>query len=79
MKLTKKHMTKFDFVAKKIFVFTMLALVLTIAFVLPLKNSINTKCDELVNEVQSLEVNKDVLLKDLEEIDNPTTEMKNDD
>ena len=78
MKLTKKHMTKFDFIAKKIFFFTMLALVLTIAFVLPLKNSINSKCDELLNEVQSLEVNRTVLLNDLNELDNPTTEMKND-
>lgn len=78
MKLTKKHMTKFDFIAKKIFFFTMLALVLTIAFVLPLKNSINSKCDELLSEVQSLEVNRTVLLNDLNELDNPTTEMKND-
>ena len=78
MKLTKKHMTKFDFIAKKIFFFTMLSLVLTIAFVLPLKNSINSKCDELLNEVQSLEVNRTVLLNDLNELDNPTTEMKND-
>ena len=78
MKLTKKHMTKFDFIAKKIFFFTMLALVLTISFVLPLKNSINSKCDELLSEVQSLEVNRTVLLNDLNELDNPTTEMKND-
>ena len=78
MKLTKKHMTKFDFIAKKIFFFTMLALVLTIAFVLPLKNSINSKCDELLSEVQSLEVNRTVLLNDLNELDNPTTEMKKD-
>ena len=78
MKLTKKHMTKFDFIAKKIFFFTMLALVLTIAFVLPLKNSINSKCDELLSEFQSLEVNRTVLLNDLNELDNPTTEMKND-
>ena len=78
MKLTKKHMTKFDFIAKKIFFFTMLALVLTVAFVLPLKNSINSKCDELLNEVQSLEVNRTVLLNDLNELDNPTTEMKKD-
>ena len=78
MKLTKKHMTKFDFIAKKIFFFTMVALVLTIAFVLPLKNSINSKCDELLSEVQSLEVNRTVLLNDLNELDNPTTEMKND-
>ena len=78
MRLTKKHMTKFDFIAKKIFFFTMLSLVLTIAFVLPLKNSINSKCDELLNEVQSLEVNRTVLLNDLNELDNPTTEMKND-
>ena len=78
MKLTKKHMTKFDFIAKKIFFFTMLALVLTIEFVLPLKNSINSKCDELLSEVQSLEVNRTVLLNDLNELDNPTTEMKND-
>ena len=78
MKLTKKHMTKFDFIAKKIFFFTLLALVLTIAFVLPLKNSINSKCDELLSEVQSLEVNRTVLLNDLNELDNPTTEMKND-
>jgi hypothetical protein len=79
MKLTKKHMTKFDFIAKKIFVFTMLSLVLTIAFLLPLKNSINAKCDELINEVQSLQVDKSVLLNDLNEIDNPTTLMKNED
>lgn len=78
MKLTKKHMTKFDFIAKKIFFLTMLALVLTVAFVLPLKNSINSKCEELVSEVQSLEVNRTVLLNDLNELDNPTTEMKND-
>lgn len=78
MKLTKKHMTKFDFIAKKIFFFTMLSLVLTVAFVLPLKNSINSKCDELINEVQSLEVNRTVLLNDLNELDNPTTEMKKD-
>ena len=78
MKLTKKHMTKFDFIAKKIFFFTMLSLVLTVAFVLPLKNSINSKCEELVSEVQSLEVNRTVLLNDLNELDNPTTEMKND-
>lgn len=78
MKLTKKHMTKFDFIAKKIFFFTMLALVLTVAFVLPLKNSINSKCDELLSEVQSLEVNRTVLLNDLNELDNPTTEMKKD-
>lgn len=78
MKLTKKHMTKFDFIAKKIFFFTMLSLVLTVAFVLPLKNSINSKCDELLSEVQSLEVNRTVLLNDLNELDNPTTEMKND-
>lgn len=78
MKLTKKHMTKFDFIAKKIFFFTMLSLVLTFAFVLPLKNSINSKCDELLNEVQSLEVNRTVLLNDLNELDNPTTEMKKD-
>ena len=78
MKLTKKHMTKFDFIAKKIFFFTMLALALTIAFVLPLKNSINSKCDELLSEVQYLEVNRTVLLNDLNELDNPTTEMKND-
>lgn len=78
MKLTKKHMTKFDFIAKKIFFFTMLSLVLTVAFVLPLKNSINSKCDELLSEVQSLEVNRTVLLNDLNELDNPTTEMKKD-
>ena len=78
MKLTKKHMTKFDFIAKKIFFFTMLSLVLTVAFVLPLKNSINSKCDELLSEVQSLEVNRTVLLNDINELDNPTTEMKKD-
>ena len=61
MKLTKKHMTKFDFVAKRIFFFTMLGLVLTIAFVLPLKGSLTTKCNDLVIEVQSLENDKTVL------------------
>ena len=71
-------MNHFDFIAKKIFFFTMLSLVLTVAFVLPLKNSINSKCDELLSEVQSLEVNRTVLLNDLNELDNPTTEMKND-
>ena len=79
MKLTKKHMTKFDFVAKKIFFFTVLGLVLTIAFVLPLKSSLDTRCEELRQEVQSLENNKTVLVRDLEELDNPTTVMKNDD
>lgn len=79
MKLTKKHMTKFDFVAKKIFFFTVLGLVLTIAFVLPLKSSLDTRCEELKQEVQSLENNKTVLVRDLEELDNPTTVMKNDD
>lgn len=79
MKLTKKHMTKFDFVAKKIFFFTVLGLVLTIAFVLPLKSSLDTRCEELRQEVQSLENNKTVLVRDLEELDNPTTVMKNED
>ncbi len=79
MKLTKKHMTKFDFVAKKIFFFTVLGLVLTIAFVLPLKSSLDNRCEELKQEVQSLENNKTVLVRDLEELDNPTTVMKNDD
>ena len=79
MKLTKKHMTKFDFTAKRIFVFTMLGLVLTIAFVLPLKNSLNTKCDELISDVQTLENDKTFLLRDLEEIENPSVLMKNED
>ncbi|MBQ9730990.1 MAG: hypothetical protein IJV94_02530 [Bacilli bacterium] len=79
MKLTKKHMTKFDFIAKKIFLFTVLGLVLTIAFVLPLKSSLDTRCEELTQEVQTLENNKTVLVRDLEEIDNPTTVMKNED
>ena len=79
MKLTKKHMTKFDFIAKKIFLFTVLGLVLTIAFILPLKSSLDTRCEELTQEVQTLENNKTVLVRDLEEIDNPTTVMKNED
>lgn len=79
MKLTKKHMTKFDFVAKRIFFFTMLGLVLTIAFVLPLKGSLTTKCNDLVSEVQSLENDKTVLLRELEEIETPSVVMKNED
>ena len=79
MKLTKKHMTKFDFVAKRIFFFTMIGLVLTIAFVLPLQGSLTTKCNDLVNEVQTLENDKTVLLRELEEIETPTVVMKNDD
>ena len=78
MKLTKKHMTKFDFFAKKMFFFTMLALILTVAFVMPLSKSMEDKCIELTNEVQSLENEKTVLIRDIEEIENPTTEMKND-
>ena len=79
MKLTKKHMTKFDFVAKRIFFFTMLGLVLTIAFVLPLKGSLTTKCNDLVSEVQTLENNKTVLIRELDEIENPSVLMKNED
>ena len=79
MKLTKKNMTKFDFLAKRIFFFTMIGLVLTIAFVIPLKSSLNTKCDDLINHVQALENNKTVLLRELEEIETPTVVMKNED
>lgn len=79
MKLTKKNMTKFDFIAKKVFLFTMIGLVLTIAFILPLKASLDSNCVELANEVQTLENNKAVLLKDLQEIENPTVVMKNED
>ena len=79
MKLTKKNMTKFDFVAKKIFFFSMIALVLTVAFVLPLSKSIEDKCYELNKDVQSLEIEKTVLINDLQEIENPTTTMKNED
>ena len=79
MKLTKKHMTKFDFIAKRIFFFTMLGLVLTIAFVLPLKSSLTNECNDLINEVQTLENNKTVLIRELEEIENPSVVMKAED
>ena len=79
MKLTKKNMTKFDFLAKRIFFFTMACLILTVAFVIPFSKKLENDCLELSKEVQTLENDKTVLIRDLEEIENPTTVMKNED
>ena len=79
MKLKKKNMTKFDYIARKIFGVSMVALALTLAFLLPVTAKLQDNVNALNKEVQTLENEKSVLLNDLAELENPTQVMENED
>lgn len=78
MKLKKKNLTKFDYFARRFFMATIALLVCSVAFLLPLASQMEEKCIEIKNEVQALENEKSVLLRDLVELETPTTTMSRD-
>lgn len=53
-KLEKKHMTKFDYKARKLGILGGVLVVLSLAVILPISVSMNTENVQLNNEIQEL-------------------------
>ncbi len=78
MKLRKKNMRHFDYLARIIFCASVVLFVLAFVFVQPRTKELKAGNYLLTNEIQQLSTRNATLEREIDELLNPTTTMLND-